>query len=193
MNPWYAKELFLAATVALVAIRAPHGQRSRTVAVVRSAKSGLEKLLLMLAWIAFFVPVVWVSSGALAAWDYPLRSGMLAAGAVLYAFSLWLFWRSHGDLGTNWSMTLEVREGHSLVTRGVYRRIRHPMYTALLLFSVAQALTIPNLVAGPSYLVVMALLVALRLGPEERLMRETFGARYVEYAARSKRLVPGVF
>jgi protein-S-isoprenylcysteine O-methyltransferase Ste14 len=193
MNPWYAKALFLAATVALVAIRAPHGQRSRSVAVVRSAKSGLEKLLLVLAWIAFFVPVVWVPSGALAAWDHPLRPGMLAAGAVLYAFSLWLFWRSHADLGTNWSITLEVREGHCLVTGGVYRRIRHPMYTALLLFSAAQALTIPNLVAGPSYLVVITLLVALRLGPEERLMRETFGTRYVEYSTRSKRLVPGIF
>jgi protein-S-isoprenylcysteine O-methyltransferase Ste14 len=36
-------------------------------------------------------------------------------------------------------------------------------------------------------------LFGLRLGPEQRLMRETFGARYDEYATRTKRLVPGVW
>jgi protein-S-isoprenylcysteine O-methyltransferase Ste14 len=44
---------------------------------------------------------------------------------------LWLFYRSHADLGTNWSITLEIREQHRLITQGVYRRIRHPMYSAL--------------------------------------------------------------
>ena len=34
-----------------------------------------------------------------------------------------------GDLGTNWSITLEVREQHRLISHGVYRRIRHPMYS----------------------------------------------------------------
>jgi len=84
---------------------------------------------------------------------------------------LWLFQLSHADLGANWSITLEVREKHTLVTQGVYRRVRHPMYTALLLYSVGQALVLPNYVAGPSYGVTMALLVALRIGPEERMMR----------------------
>ena len=45
----------------------------------------------------------------------------------------WLFWRSHADLGRNWSVHVRVREGHTLVTSGVYSWIRHPMYAALLL------------------------------------------------------------
>jgi protein-S-isoprenylcysteine O-methyltransferase Ste14 len=39
----------------------------------------------------------------------------------------------------------------------------------------------------------MALLVALRLGPEEKLMRDHFKGEYDAYASRSKRLVPGVW
>jgi len=106
---------------------------------------------------------------------------------------LWLFYRSHADLGANWSITLEVLEKHRLVTQGVYRRVRHPMYTALLLYSVGQALVLPNYVAGLSSGVTMALLVALRIGPEERMMLEEFGKDYQEYMALTKRLVPGVW
>ena len=67
------------------------------------------------------------------------------------------------------------------------------MYMALLLYAAGQALVLPNYVAGASYGVAMALLVALRLGPEERMMLEEFGKDYEEYRARTKRLVPGVW
>ncbi len=114
-------------------------------------------------------------------------------GVSLIALGLWLFHRSHADLGANWSITLEVRDKHQLVTRGVYRHLRHPMYLALILYSSGQALVLPNWVAGPSYLVVFVLLVALRLGPEERMMRDKFGQEYDAYVAGTKRLVPGVW
>ena len=193
MEPWYAKAVVLAATVVMIAIRAPHGHRSRAVKVARSAKGALETALLVLAWVGFFVPVLWIASPWFAFAEFELHPAPLVIGVLLYAAGLWLFHRSHADLGTNWSITLEVREEHRLVTGGVYRRVRHPMYTALLLFSAGQAAVIPNWLAGPSYLLVMALLVALRVGPEERMMRETFGAPYDAYAARTKRLVPGLW
>ncbi len=45
--------------------------------------------------------------------------------------ALWLFWRSHADLGRNWSQAFELRKGHELITHGVYRVVRHPMYAAI--------------------------------------------------------------
>lgn len=193
MNPWFAKSVVLAAIVVLIAIRAPHGQRSRKVRIVRSGVGAVEIALLILAWISFFVPIVWIATSAFDAAEFETRPAFFAVGVALYGASLWLFHRSHADLGTNWSTTLQVREAHTLVTCGVYRSIRHPMYTALLLFSLAQAFVVPNWIAGPSYLAAMVLLVALRLAPEERLMRETFGADYVAYSSRTKRLWPGVW
>ena len=106
---------------------------------------------------------------------------------------LWLFFRSHVDLGTNWSVTLEVREQHRLVTHGVYRRIRHPMYTSFFLYAVGQLLVLPNWVAGPSYLVPFVILFACRVRAEEEMMREQFGDEYVAYMTRTKRLVPGIW
>ena len=67
------------------------------------------------------------------------------------------------------------------------------MYTALLLYSVGQALALPNYLAGPSYGVAMVLLIACRLGPEERMMLEEFGEGHSQYMARTKRLVPGLW
>ena len=123
MNPWIAKALVLAATVVMIAIRAPHGQRSRIVKVAASYKTRLETGLLVLAWVGFFVPLIWVASPVFSFAEYALSSGPLVAGATCLVMGLWLFDRSHADLGTNWSITLEVREQLRLVTEGVYRRI----------------------------------------------------------------------
>ena len=193
MNPWVAKALVLASTLIMIAIRAPHGGRSRRVKVAASHKTPLETGLLVLAWVGFFVPVIWVASPACSFAEYPLRNGPLIGGVTCLVVGLWLFYRSHADLGTNWSVTLEVREQHRLITRGVYRYIRHPMYSALVLYAVGQALVIPNWVAGPANLIAFAILFAFRVRAEERMMLEGFGDQYAAYAARTKRLIPGVW
>lgn len=193
MNPWFAKAIILLASIVLVAIRAPHGQRSRGIPVVRSRKGTIEIVLLTLAWFAFFLPLIWVASPLLASADYPLRPVPLFGGTLCLVFGLWLFHRSHAELGANWSITLEVRENHRLVTEGLYRWVRHPMYLSLLIYSAGQALVLPNYVAGPSYGVAMALLFAVRVGAEERMMLEEFGKDYEAYMARTKRLVPGLW
>jgi len=193
VNLWVAKVIILLASIAMVAIRAPHGKRSHGIPVVRSRKGKLEIVLLTIAWLAFFLPLIWIATPVLASADYTLRPVPLLTGVVCLTLGLRLFQLSHADLGANWSITLDVREKHTLVTQGVYRRVRHPMYTALLLYSVGQALVLPNYVAGPSYGVTIALLVALRIGPEERMMLEEFGKDYQEYMAQTKRLVPGIW
>ena len=193
MNPWLAKAVILIAAVAMVVIRSPHGHRSWQVKVVQSRKGRLEILLMIFAGLGFFTPILWIATPWLAFADFRLYPLFFVAGTLILALSLWLFYLTHADLGTNWSVTLEIRETHRLVTDGVYQRVRHPMYSAFLLFAIGQAVVVPNWVAGPSYLVTMALLVALRLKPEEQLMRDRFKEEYDAYVARTKRLIPGVW
>lgn len=188
-----ARAIILLATIAMMVIRSPHGRRSRTVPVERRRRGVLELVLLTIAWTAFLVLILWIVTPALTFADYPLRLLPLSLGSVLLAIGLWLFYRSHADLGTNWSITLELREQHQLVTHGVYRSLRHPMYSSLLLYSLGQALVVPNWLAGPAYLLATLLLIALRLQPEERMMLEKFGPNYEQYMATTKRLIPGVW
>ena len=67
------------------------------------------------------------------------------------------------------------------------------MYSALLLYGLGQMVTVPNWVVGPSYVGAMLLMCALRLGPEEKLMRDEFNGEYEAYASRTKKLIPGVW
>src|SRR4029077_4616210 len=135
------------------------------------------------AWVGFFVPLIWVASPAFSFAEYALGTGLLVAGVICLGIGLWLFYRSHADLGTNWSITLEVREQHRLITQGVYRRIRHPMYLALALYSIGQARVIPHWVAVPSNLIAFAILCALRVRAEESMMVKEFGDEYAAYSA----------
>ena len=118
MNPWLAKGVVLAASIAMVVIRAPHGQRSRGVPVAKSRKGPVEVVLLTLAMVSFFVPLIWIATPLLAFADFPLRPAPLVAGTLCLVLGLWLFHRSHADLGTNWSVTLQVRRRIGSSPRG---------------------------------------------------------------------------
>lgn len=136
------------------------------------------------------VPLVYVLTPLLSFADYTLSSKAGMAGTAVYALALWLLWRSHADLGRSFSPIVEVVEGQRLVTDGVYRRIRHPMYTAHLLWGVAQPLLLWNGVAGFALLATLIPLILVRIPAEEREMREHFGREYDEYLARTGRLLP---
>ena len=193
MSIWVAKAVVLLGFIATALIRAPHANRNRAIKVAETRKTALEACLLTFAWIGVFVPLIWVWTPLFAFADFKLHPVLLAVGTAGIVLSLWLFHRSHTDLGTNWSITLEVRESHRLVTSGVYRQIRHPMYSSLLLYGLSEGLVIPNWVAGPFYMAAIALVVACRLTPEERMMRDRFAGQYDTYALRTKRLIPGVW
>ena len=88
LDPWIAKAVILTASIAMIAIRAPHGRRSRAIKVVRSWKDTREVVLLTLAWIAFLVPLIWVASPVFSFAEYALRPGPLVAGVVCLVVGL---------------------------------------------------------------------------------------------------------
>jgi protein-S-isoprenylcysteine O-methyltransferase Ste14 len=86
-----------------------------------------------------------------------------------------------------------VREQHKLVTDGLYHYVRHPMYTAFFMWAVAQALLLPNWIAGPAGLVGFGILFLFRVGREEAMMLESFGEQYRAYMVRTARLIPHIY
>ncbi len=152
-----------------------------------------ESSLLALALVGLFaIPAVYVLTGFPAAFDRRFVAWIAWAGIVPDVAALWLFRRSHVDLGRNWSISLQLREQHALVKSGVYRHIRHPMYTSFFLLGVAQALLLPNWLAGFAGIAGAAVLFGFRVGREEKMMLESFGEDYRAYMAETKRLVPWI-
>ena len=191
MNAWCAKVAVLVSLLAYIFIRWPHGSRMGTVRVVEDRKGRLEIGLLILATIGTtLIPVLWMTTGFFAFADYHLYPVPYALGLAFMVLGLWLFHRSHTDLGTNWSVTLQMRENHRLITSGVYSVIRHPMYSSMFLLGIAQVLFLPNYIAGPAYLLSFGMLYIFRVRVEERMMLDRFGTEYELYMRRSGRLIP---
>jgi len=135
-------------------------------------------------------PLLFIVSRFFSFADYQGNKLLQTLGLALLPFTLWLFYQSHKDLGRNWSASLEIREGHTIVDWGVYKHIRHPMYAAIWLWVIVQALILPNWVAGFSGLITFGLLYFMRIGKEEAMMLEQFGKAYTDYKKRTKRIIP---
>lgn len=189
-NTWGAA-VWLSAFVAILAIRMPHSVRNRQNVIVAARRDLGEKILLYSMFLTMMVlPLIEIGTGLLAWADYQIADYLTAIGAALQLPALYMFWRAHADLGRNWSPGLEVREDHGLVNRGVYARVRHPMYATIWLFALTQPLLIHNWVAGVLVIPAFAAMWLLRVPREEALMRQTFGAAYDEYCRRTGRLFP---
>jgi protein-S-isoprenylcysteine O-methyltransferase Ste14 len=183
--------LFLLGLVAQCAIRSHFVRRTKSEKKTIRQFDRTEKLLLAAMMPpVLLLPLLYAITPLLSFADYDLPWLIRWAGAAVMVFSLWLFWRSHVDLGQNWSVSLEVRENHQLVSHGVYRRIRHPMYASIWLWAIAQGMMLANWFAGWSVVPAFAAMYVIRTPREERLMCEQFGESYREYARRTGRLFP---
>jgi protein-S-isoprenylcysteine O-methyltransferase Ste14 len=194
MTPLVAKAIWLLGVLGWFVIRYPHDRRARRTPKLLRTDRGREIVLMAISATGLgILPFVYVISNAPHFANYPFHSWQAWLGAAVFAASLWLFYRTHRDLGRNWSVTLEVRDRHALVTSGVYSRVRHPMYSAFWLWAVAQALLLPNWIAGPAGLIGFGTLFFLRVGREEALMIEIFGDEYRHYMGRTTRILPGIY
>ena len=161
------------------------------VRVRESHRDSLELVVMLLAFCGMLaIPVLHLTTASFAFASYVQPRLVGVAGSVVFAAALLLLWRTHVDLGRNWSESLELMESHRLVTRGVYRHVRHPMYAAIWLWGVAQALLLHNVVAGFSALALFAPLYFLRVPREEKMMLDHFGQEYAAYMARTRRVLP---
>src|SRR5260370_42486234 len=99
MNPWIGKAAFLAGMLVSIAIRVPHDKPSKGIKIAESRKGALEKhLLALMAITGGIFPLMFMLSPLLSFADYPLRALPFWSGVGCLGLSLWLFYRSHGDL-----------------------------------------------------------------------------------------------
>jgi protein-S-isoprenylcysteine O-methyltransferase Ste14 len=183
--------VFLIGMIVYVSIRGVFGGRTKRNEKVVSRVDTRDRALVAVVFLgSIILPALYLFTPWLRFADYRLPAFIPWYGAVVMVIALWLFWRAHVDLGLNWSITLEMRKDHELIVHGLYRRIRHPMYAAIFLFAVAQALLLQNWLAGWAGFVTFAILYLVRTPREEKMMCEVFGESYRDYMQRTGRLWP---
>lgn len=116
--------------------------------------------------------------------DFKFFGGAAWVGLALGCVAVWLFWRAEAD------QLRAERLSRIIMEVGIYRHMRHPFYSAMLLWCLAQLLLLQNWLAGPAAAITFLVVYLLRVPRDEQLMLERFGHLYLDYMERTGELWP---
>lgn len=112
--------------------------------------------------------------------------GIAASGVVLRTWAI-------VTLGRFFTYDVTIQPGHRVVTAGPYRWVRHPSYTGGQVGLLGLGVALGSAAAVFALVVVPLIGVLIRIRHEERTLRTALGAEYDAYAARTPRLLPGIW
>jgi protein-S-isoprenylcysteine O-methyltransferase Ste14 len=114
------------------------------------------------------------------------------AGVVLAVAGIAVVVKAQGDMGASWRIGVDQRERTELVTRGLFRWSRNPIFLGMLVFWFAIAVMVPGpLTVAAAAIAFVGIEIQVRLVEEPYLIRN-HGDAYREYASRTGRLMPGI-
>lgn len=143
-------------------------------------------------WIQYYPPLVWLPF--VVAYAQPLAIDLdpilryvgLGIAFLSAAFAAWAMW----SLGRSYGIRMDVFEGHALKTDGPYAVVRHPMYLGIVLFHVGASLAMESSLLLAITALFVVPFTAVRIGAEDKVLRDAFGERYEGYAKRVPALIP---
>ena len=134
-----------------------------------------------LAWgLAKFMPHLTFGSFLSAYVGY----GFILAGVILLALAVLAFVRARTTVNP-----LAPEQAQTLVTNGLYRFTRNPMYLAMALILVGGALALGNIAALAAPAVFVTAMTMLQIKPEERALQSIFGEAFTDYRKQTRRWV----
>ena len=96
-------------------------------------------------------------------------------------------------LGRFFTTNISIQHNHQLVVDGLYRRVRHPAYTGLLIALAGTGLAMGDFIAMLILTVPAYYVFSYRIEIEEKLLVKKFGTEYREYCKRTGKLFPRIF
>jgi protein-S-isoprenylcysteine O-methyltransferase Ste14 len=181
---WFASEIYIA-----VATRTRRGTGQ-----VR------DRGTLLLLWVVIFSSIfsgIWISETQ----GPDLAEGLMLFGApwiklaslLVLIFGLVLRWAAVLSLGKSFSANIAIHSTQTVLKTGLYRWMRHPSYTGLLLCILAVGLHTRNWISLLVIFVPPAAALLYRIHVEEIALREHFGQEYIDYSQQTSRLIPGIY
>ncbi len=122
----------------------------------------------------------------------PDNLGMRLTGLALsFLGGIIMFW-SVAELGRQYSPEVTIQKDHRLITRGIYRIIRHPRYLGLLILVLGSALLFRSWIGIGADGILLGTLL-WRISDEEKLLEREFGEKWEDYARHTRRLIPWIW
>lgn len=188
---WFYESFFPVVWIAFLIYWRIKAAHTKTPQRLEPAASGILRVLAFLIVILLLsttrIPLPWLygqlwPSGI---WPFWIGAAITVAGLL---FAVWA--RKH--LGSNWSSSVTIKQGHDLITTGPYALVRHPIYTGILTGFLGTAIALSQ-VRGAIGFVIIFLVLWAKLRREEKWMRSQFGETYAAYAHQTAALVPYLF
>lgn len=123
-------------------------------------------------------------------WRRSLSWNVAGIGVGLWLIAMVVRLKAILTLGRYWSLHLEIRGDHQLITDGIYRYMRHPAYSAIMLEVIAIPLTLNAWVALGIAMAAYVPMLLARWSREEREMVVKFGAAYERYRQAVPAFIP---
>jgi protein-S-isoprenylcysteine O-methyltransferase Ste14 len=124
--------------------------------------------------------------------QFVLNIILQSAGILLAFTSVWMANSAVKELGKQWSFQARLIENHNLITSGVYKIVRHPIYAAMLGMLIATAFVLTHWLFAVIAVIVFVIGTKIRTVAEEKLLRDAFPEEYKEYARKVPAFVPFV-
>ena len=114
-------------------------------------------------------------------------------GVILFAAGVFLRYWGILHLKAQFTRHVTVREGDRIVSSGPYRKLRHPLYTAILLVAVGMALFFQSIIFAVVGGLIVGWTLVRRMEREEAMLIEQFGEDYQEWMQKRARLIPFIY
>ena len=114
-------------------------------------------------------------------------------GLILVIGGIWIRWTAVRTLGRLFTGFVAIKSDHRLVTSGIYRIVRHPSYTGLLVAHTGLGLSLASWVSLSMSTIPFVVATFYRMPVEESALRNAFGREYDDYARSTRRLVPWLY
>jgi protein-S-isoprenylcysteine O-methyltransferase Ste14 len=118
---------------------------------------------------------------------------LLCGSLTLIAVGLVIRWTAILTLGSLFNTKVAIHQDHRLIRTGLYRLVRHPSYSGLLLVFLGLGFSFGNWLSVAVIVVPFFAVLLYRIQVEESSLVEALGQDYVEYSKTTKRLLPGIF
>ncbi len=198
---FFFRILLLSLWACLGIVRGYYGRKTKTHDNIEGIKEkmktvenemGKGEIILAVIMVVVGIPAIILYLLAPPWWTWthlPLGEWVQWIGAILAILPIFYLIWVHRHLDTQWSIALEIQEDHKLITTGPYKRVRHPMYLGIFIYTIGLCLISLDI------LVILFFVYSIwvnyrRIPSEEQMMIDQFGDEYLEYMKRTGRLIP---
>ena len=185
---WFYESFFPAVWISFLLYWQIKAAKTKTTQRIEPVTSRILRVFILLIAIVIFsttrIPLSWLylQLWPVGLWPFWLGAAITIVGLL---FAVWA--REH--LGSNWSHSVTIKQGHELIITGPYAVVRHPIYTGILTGCLGMAIAVSQL-RGLIALVLFFLAFWIKLRIEEQWMRSQFGETYTIYARQTAALLP---